>query len=73
LPTVIFFKDGKAFDRIVGFQDLGGKDNFQTIILTRRLVKAKILKANNKSERGEVSINKKVGKGFDDEDDELDY
>jgi hypothetical protein len=73
LPTVVFFKDGKAFDRIVGFEDLGMKDDFQTITLTRRLVKAKILKPLNKAERGEVTINKKVGKDYNEEDDDLDY
>jgi len=73
LPTVILFKDGKAFDRIVGFQDLGMKDDFQTISLTRLLVKAKVVKPLNKAERGEVTINKKVGKDYNDEDDDLDY
>lgn len=73
MPSVIFFKDGKAFDRIIGFEDLGMKDDFATITLTRRLVKAKILKANNKAERGEVTINKKIGKNYGDDDDDYDY
>jgi hypothetical protein len=73
LPTVILFKDGKAFDRIVGFEDLGMKDDFATITLTRRLVKAKMVKPNNKAERGEVTINKKTGKNYDEDDDDLDY
>lgn len=39
--------DGVAFDRIVGFEDLGGKDEFPTLLLTRKLVKTGCLKALN--------------------------
>jgi hypothetical protein len=63
-------KDGKVFDRIIGFEDLGGGDDFKTIVLTRRLVRSKIIKAKNKHERGEINVNK--GK-MDDSDDEYDY
>jgi thiol-disulfide isomerase/thioredoxin len=30
LPTIVLFKDGKVVDRIVGFEELGGKDDFST-------------------------------------------
>jgi len=69
LPTVVLFNDGKAYDRVIGFEELGMKDDFPTINLTRRLVKAKIINAKNKSELGEINIHKKAGR--DDED--LDY
>lgn len=36
LPTICLFKDGVLVDRIVGFEELGGKDDFNTIMLTRR-------------------------------------
>jgi hypothetical protein len=49
------------------------KDDFATITLTRRLVKAKIVKGNNKAERGEVTINKKAGKNYNDDDDDFEY
>lgn len=71
LPTVVLFNDGKAYDRIIGFEDLGIDDNFPTINLTRRLVKAKIIIGKNKSEKGEISI-KKVAKDLEDDDD-VDY
>ena len=58
LPTVICFMDGVAFDRIVGFEDLGGKDEFPTILLTRKLVKTGCLKALNKLEGGDMQIKK---------------
>ena len=68
----MLFHDGKAYDRIVGFDELGMKDDFPTINLTRRLVKAKIITAKNKAESGEVSINKKAGRSTNDDED-LDY
>lgn len=71
LPTIVLFNDGKGYDRIIGFEDLGIDDNFPTINLTRRLVKAKIIQAKNKSERGEISI-KKVVNDLEDDDD-VDY
>ena len=69
LPTIILFTDGLAEDRIVGFEELGGEDEFETIILTRRLVKGKIIDAKNKSEEGRINI-KKVGHKDDDSDDD---
>lgn len=71
LPTIVLFNDGKGYDRIIGFEDLGIDDNFPTINLTRRLVKAKIIQGKNKSERGEISI-KKVVNDLEDDDD-VDY
>ena len=38
--TIIVFNDGIAVDRIIGFDDFGGKDDFQTVALVKRLVKA---------------------------------
>jgi hypothetical protein len=37
---MICFVDGVAKDRIVGFEDFGSKDNFDTVMMTRRFVKA---------------------------------
>eukprot|EP00164_Ancoracysta_twista_P001484 GFYU01001944.1.p1 GENE.GFYU01001944.1~~GFYU01001944.1.p1 ORF type:complete len:243 (-),score=98.58 GFYU01001944.1:116-844(-) len=37
LPAVVLFKDGVADARIVGFMDLGGRDDFPTKYLERRL------------------------------------
>jgi hypothetical protein len=51
-------KDGKVFDRIVGFEDLGGIDDFKTINLIKRLVRSKIITPKNKHERGEINVNK---------------
>lgn len=35
----LFFRQGVAFDRLVGFQDLGGKDDFTTKKLEAMLIK----------------------------------
>ena len=53
-------------DRIIGFEELGMRDDFPTLNLTRRLVKAKMIKPLNKQERGDVNINK-VAKDLDDD------
>eukprot|EP00850_Spirogloea_muscicola_P020638 SM000222S06979 [mRNA] locus=s222:118508:120854:+ [translate_table: standard] len=37
LPCVVLFKNGVAIDRVVGFDELGGKDDFATAALERRL------------------------------------
>ena len=50
LPTIICFIDGIAVDRVVGFEDMGNKDDFPTMALTRRLIKSGCLKALNKAE-----------------------
>ena len=52
LPTILCFIDGIAVDRVVGFEDMGNKDDFPTLALTRRLIKTGVLKALNKNECG---------------------
>jgi len=37
LPCIIMFKNGIAVDRIVGFEELGGTDDFSQLALERRL------------------------------------
>jgi thioredoxin-like negative regulator of GroEL len=37
LPTIIMFQKGIAVDRIVGFEELGGQDDFKQVRLERRL------------------------------------
>ncbi|PON71486.1 DnaJ-like [Parasponia andersonii] len=43
LPCVILFRKGIAVDRLVGFQDLGGKDDFTTKALENLLIKKGII------------------------------
>ena len=58
LPTVVCFIDGIAVDRVVGFEELGGSDDFPTLIMTRRLIQSGVLRALNKKEKGEIKIRK---------------
>ena len=38
LPCLILFKNGVAFDRIVGFEELGNKDDYKTMALEKRML-----------------------------------
>ena len=70
LPTVIFFDNGVAFDRLIGFEELGGKDDFPTMALTRKLVQSGIILGKNKEERGEgMRVLKKLRKDDSSDDD----
>ena len=66
MPTLVCFEDGIAIDRIVGFEELGEKDDFPTMNLIRRLVKVGMLMPKNNAEKGRM----KIKKGRDDSDDD---
>ena len=69
LPTILCFVDGIALDRVVGFADLGNRDDFPRLALTRRLIRSGALKALNKQEAGQIKIKKgKADEGSDDEE-----
>ncbi len=61
--------DGVAFDRIVGFEELGGVDEFPTLLLSRRLVKTGCIKGLNKKEKGTMKI-KRAGAKFESSDED---
>ncbi|XP_021273969.1 thioredoxin domain-containing protein PLP3A-like [Herrania umbratica] len=50
LPCVIIFRKGIAVDRLVGFQDLGGKDDFTTRTLEVVLIKKGIISEKKSDE-----------------------
>ena len=56
LPTIILFENGVAIDRVVGFEELGGEDDFPTMNLIRRVVKGGVLIPKNKSEEGQMRV-----------------
>ncbi|KAI9335236.1 thioredoxin-like protein [Obelidium mucronatum] len=43
LPCVIPFVDGVSVERLIGFEELGESDSFQTAMLERRLAEAKVI------------------------------
>ncbi|KAJ4822968.1 Thioredoxin domain-containing protein plp3b [Turnera subulata] len=53
LPCVILFRKGIAVDRLVGFQDLGGKDDFSTRALEILLIKKGIISEKKADEDDE--------------------
>ena len=61
------FIDGIAVDRVVGFEDMGNKDDFQTMALTRRLIKSGCLKPLNKHETGQIKYKKRGDSDNDEE------
>uniref|UniRef100_A0A7S0KJH6 Thioredoxin domain-containing protein n=1 Tax=Ostreococcus mediterraneus TaxID=1486918 RepID=A0A7S0KJH6_9CHLO len=50
LPCVLFFRDGVCFDRLVGFEDVGGKDDYRTEKLENILLKAGVIALPEKHE-----------------------
>eukprot|EP01132_Coremiostelium_polycephalum_P005231 gene5231-6512_t len=56
LPTIVCFHNGIVADRIVGFDEFGGKDDFKVEVLAKRLHQAGVL--NLKSTAGLTVISK---------------
>mmetsp|Transcript_47038 Transcript_47038/g.112759 ORF Transcript_47038/g.112759 Transcript_47038/m.112759 type:complete len:257 (+) Transcript_47038:244-1014(+) len=50
LPCIIFFRNGVAYDRIVGFEELGAKDDFATSKLENMLLAAGGIQTPEKGE-----------------------
>lgn len=73
LPTIISFIDGIAVDHIVGFEELGGQDDFPTMIMIRRLIAGGCLIAKNDQEAGKMKITKGSKKRNDDYSDDEAY
>jgi len=53
LPCLVFFCDGKAYDRIVGFDEFGTRDDFDTTLLEQRMLTAGVVMPPEKSEDSE--------------------
>ena len=77
LPCVVMFQNGVAIDRIVGFEGLGGKDDFTTSALERKLVEKDIVKLKPQEVDGmEAYRNQIVSRGLYDlgsEDEDSDF
>ena len=69
LPTLVLFENGIAIGRIVGFEELGGEDDFPTMNLVRLLVKGGVLIPKNKSECGQIRMKRAVDDDGDCSDD----
>jgi thiol-disulfide isomerase/thioredoxin len=56
LPTIVLFKDGIAIDRVIGFEELGGNDEFTTKQLEARLEKTGVLYSKDKLTQEEKQL-----------------
>ena len=56
LPCLVFFHQGKAYDRIVGFDEFGQRDDFDTALLERRLLDAGIVEPPQKGPEEEAAV-----------------
>lgn len=52
LPTIVLFKDGIAIDRIIGFEELGGSDEFPTSAMEKRLAQAAVILREEQEDDG---------------------
>ena len=73
LPCILMFLNGVAIDRIVGFEGLGGKDDFGTSALEKRFIEKEVVKPKVVSDDFEAYRNHVVSRGAyevgsDDED-----
>mmetsp|Transcript_15735 Transcript_15735/g.23690 ORF Transcript_15735/g.23690 Transcript_15735/m.23690 type:complete len:296 (+) Transcript_15735:105-992(+) len=71
LPTIIMFVDGVAKDRIVGFEELGQKDEFETIVLEERISKSGCIPKPPKAKKPLVFGAIRSGRNVDSDDDDL--
>ncbi|TFK29386.1 GTPase inhibitor [Coprinopsis marcescibilis] len=70
LPCVVCFENGVTKDRVVGFEELGNSDNFETAALELRLASCGVLKAANSS--GLNSVYRVSAKKKNEDDDDYD-
>ncbi|EFA75516.1 phosducin-like protein [Heterostelium album PN500] len=67
LPTMVFFHNGVAVDRVVGFDDLGGKDDFKTDVLAKRIAQSGVLELKTSSNLTIISKHERLAR--DEQDD----
>ncbi|KNC49711.1 thioredoxin domain-containing protein c [Thecamonas trahens ATCC 50062] len=56
LPTIVCFRDGVCIDRVVGFEELGSTDDFETSALEARLGMAGMVKRGGDNPYADGSI-----------------
>ncbi|XP_013407243.1 thioredoxin domain-containing protein plp1 [Lingula anatina] len=71
LPALFCFREGKVIDKLIGFEDLGDSDHFQTEALERRLGKSGVIEfAGEEEEKKTVFGYQRHGGGSDDSDED---
>lgn len=64
LPCVICFQSGVAGERLVGFDGLGGKDDFDTSLLEGKLLEAQVIRPPTLAAVDPSDIANSIRKGF---------
>ena len=78
MPTICIAKEGKTVDFIVGFDDLGGREDFPTEMLEWRIARAGVLEYSgdllqppNIAKKNTKKSNKTIRCNSDDSDDDF--
>jgi len=64
LPCVIAFADGVAVDRLIGFEELGNTDNFQTSMLELRYKTVGVIEDDSKNEKRNLKKKSIFGRDY---------
>ena len=80
LPCVVMFLEGKAYDRIVGFEEFGARDDFNTALLDQRLLESGAVQPRQRGEDDSeddddaqrTRLRARLGVGAEDEDSDFD-
>ncbi|KAL3842276.1 hypothetical protein ACJMK2_020308 [Sinanodonta woodiana] len=73
LPAVFCFLKGIVKDRVIGFEELGGTDSFQTIVLEKRLAQSGVIEmAEEELEKKTIFGHKKIQQEDEDSSDDDD-
>lgn len=72
LPTMIYFQNGNARDRVIGFEDFGNRDDFKTQVVATRLARygAIVLNEDEKFKLVTKTKKRRVGGESDSEDED---
>lgn len=82
IPTVALIKDGKVKDYIVGFTDLGNRDDFSTEMMEWRIAQSGAIEYNgdlltppddSKKKKFLTQKNKTIRGGYDSDDSDIDF
>lgn len=71
LPAIFCFKGGIVVDKVVGFEEIGNTDSFQTVVLEKRLGKSGVIDIPEEElEKKTIFGHSKLNKDSDDSDED---
>jgi thioredoxin-like negative regulator of GroEL len=72
LPCIVSFVEGVSVDRLVGFEELGFNDNFDTALLEKRLATSGVIEVKESKIQTVKQTKSIMGKAIYDDDEESD-